>query len=69
MQIFTIIKLQILTLGPDESLRFSKSKCEVLYLGQGNPHYKYKLRPEKVECSPVKKDLGEHVDGKLDMNQ
>ena len=25
-------------------MRFSKSKCNVLHLGCGNPHYQYKLR-------------------------
>ena len=44
-------------------MRFNKSKCKVLHLGQGNPHYQYKLGKEKIEHRPV------IVDGKLDMSQ
>ena len=32
-------------------MRFDKSKHKILYLGRGNPHYQYKLRDEKIECS------------------
>ena len=31
-------------------MRFNKSQCKVLHLGQGNPHYQYKLRYERIEC-------------------
>ena len=48
---------------------FNKSKCETLHLGQGNPHYQYKLRDERIECSPGKKRPGVLVNGKLDMSQ
>lgn len=24
-------------------MRFNKCKCKILHLGQGNPHYQYKL--------------------------
>ena len=37
-------------------MRFNKSKCKVLHLVQGNPHYQYKLEDEPIECSPTEKD-------------
>ena len=39
-------------------MRFSKSKYKVLHLGWDNPHYLDKLRDERIENSPAKKDLG-----------
>ena len=49
-------------------MRFNKSKYKVLHLGHSNLHYQYKLGDERIEHSPVKKDLGVLVDGRLDMS-
>ena len=39
-------------------MRFNKSKCKVLYVGCGNPHYQYKLGDVMIEPSPLEKVLG-----------
>ena len=47
-------------------MRFNKSKCKVLHLGQGNPQYQHKLGNKRTEHNP---DLGVLVDGKMDVSQ
>ena len=29
-------------------MRYNKSKCKLLHLGHGNPHYPYKLRDKRI---------------------
>ena len=50
-------------------MRFSKSKCKILHLGQGKSHYQYKLGNEGIEHSPAEKALRVLVDGKLDWSK
>lgn len=43
--------------------------CWILYLGQQNPAYTYKLRDEGLESSPAEIDLRVWADDKLNMSQ
>jgi len=39
-------------------IKLNKNKLPVLHLGLGKPWYLYRLREERLESSPVERDLG-----------
>lgn len=49
-------------------MKFNKIEYQILHLREGNPGYTYRLEYEKLESSPMKKNLGFVIEGKLNMN-
>jgi len=50
-------------------MKFTKVKCQVLYLGKSNHIHKYTLMPNGLESSSLKRDLLVLLDSRLTMSQ
>jgi len=50
-------------------MKFNKSKCQILHLGQGNPGYASKLGDQRLESSPEERVWLVWVDDKFNMSQ
>ncbi|KAJ7426120.1 rna-directed dna polymerase from mobile element jockey-like [Willisornis vidua] len=50
-------------------MRFNKDKCKLLYLGQSNPRYQYRLGEEQVKSSPSGRHSEMLMDERLNMSQ
>ena len=50
-------------------VKFNKSKCKVLHLGQGNSKHRYRLGRKWPKSSPEEKDLRVSVNKRLNISQ
>ena len=50
-------------------MKFNKTKCHILHLGQNNPGYTCSLGDERLESSPTDRELGALADSKLNLSQ
>jgi len=46
-------------------MKFNRSKCQILHLGQGNPGYTCRMRDKRLERNPSGRVLGVLVVGNL----
>lgn len=49
-------------------MKFIKSRCQIQHLGRGNPGCLYRLGEERLESSPIERELDVLVD-KLNLSQ